>query len=388
MPTDFTTINHYVPQWYQQRFIPAGRKDRRYHYLDLKPDRINHPNGGHHYREARRILGPVNCFAEEHLYTVFFGSSHATDEIEKRFFGQIDNDGAAAVAHFHDYEWTKTPKIAWQHLLSFIGAQKLRTPKGLDFIKALAKREHQDALMLMPMLWQMNVTMWMECCWEVLYCDQSPTKFIVTDQPVTTYNRRMFPQSKYCAYPYEAPVQSVGTHTIFPLGLDRCLVLTNLGYVRDPNINPVKVRINPRMFEPTMIDLRKVQTHRQISEQEVRAINFIMKTMARRYIAAADKEWLYPEKHLASTMWNKLGNQFFLMPDPRKMHFSTDFLVGYKDGSAWGVDEYGRSPGLEERDAAVAKLRAHEFKTFHKHQMLWESKFGELTPEERKKYWT
>ena len=141
------------------------------------------------------------------------------------------------------------------------------------------------------------------------------------------------------------------------------------------------------MYAPTMFDVRKVQTGRQISEQDVRAINFILKSRARRYVAAAEKDWLYPEKHLPSTMWNKLGDRYFLMPDPRKMSFTVDTIVGYKDGSAWGVDEYGRNPAREKRDAEVKKLRNHEFKTFDKHKDRWDAKFGELTREERRKHW-
>ena len=389
MPTDFTTINHYVQQWYQQRFIPLGQADRRYQYLDLKPDKVIHPNGGFHIRRDRRFLGPISCFHEPHLYTLFFGDRYATDEIEKTFFGRIDNDGASGVEFFQQYEWTKEGgQHAWQKLINFVGAQMLRTPKGLDLIKTTsAKDSHQNALIRMRRFFQMFVTMWIEGCWEVLHCDDSPTKFIVTDHPVVTYNKGLFPFSQACTYPFDAPIQALGTHTIFPLGFNRCLVLTNLGYVRDPAVNPLKMRQNPRTYAPTMFDVRRVQTGRQISEQEVRAINFIMKSRARRYIAAAEKDWLYPEKHLHSTMWNKLGDQYFLMPDPRKMSFTVDTIVGYKDGSAWGADEYGRNPTREKRDAEVKKLPDYEFKTFDKHKDRWDAKFGELTREERRKHW-
>jgi hypothetical protein len=131
--------------------------------------------------------------------------------------------------------------------------------------------------------------------------------------------------------------------------------------------------------------MRHVQTGRQIAEDEVRAINFILKKRARRFIAAAELDWLYPEKHLRSTMWNKLGDQFFLMPDARKVTFSTDILIGYKDGGAWGMDEYGRRP--KRTDDEVKRLREKEWKTFHRHQQLWEAKFGKLTREEMLRYW-
>ena len=84
-------------------------------------------------------------------------------------------------------------------------------------------------------------------------------------------------------------------------------------------------------------------------------------------------------------MWNKLGNRFFLMPDPRKVSFSTDTVVGYKDGSAWGMDEYGRRS--TQNDEATEALRRSEFKTFEKHKSLWDSSFRGLDIKELRKYW-
>jgi hypothetical protein len=37
-------------------------------------------------------------------------------------------------------------------------------------------------------------------------------------------------------------------------------------------------------------------------------INYITKKRAYRYVAAAEKEWLYPERYLPTTHWNKLGS--------------------------------------------------------------------------------
>jgi len=41
------------------------------------------------------------------------------------------------------------------------------------------------------------------------------------------------------------------------------------------------------------------ETMRHLTEQEVREINFIVKARAHRYVAAADKEGLYPERHVS-----------------------------------------------------------------------------------------
>jgi hypothetical protein len=127
-----------------------------------------------------------------------------------------------------------------------------------------------------------------------------------------------------------------------------------------------------------------VQTRRQISENYVRTINYVLKKRARRFIAAANKEWLYPEQFLKETMWNKLGGRFFLMPDPRKVTFSTQFMVGYKDGRAWGADEYGRQS--RDDDPKIKALRDAEWQTFEKAKRAWDTAFGELPREEWLRY--
>lgn len=48
-------------------------------------------------------------------------------------------------------------------------------------------------LLAMRNLYQFHTTMWMEGVWEILRARESPTKFIVTDEPVTFFNRRGFP---------------------------------------------------------------------------------------------------------------------------------------------------------------------------------------------------
>lgn len=385
MAAEITAANHYVPQWYQQQFIPSSQVERKYHYLDLDPEKVSKPNGGHYFRNERRILGPASCFQQEHLYTLMFGAQ-ASDVIEKRFFGKLDDRGAKAVAFFHEWQFNEHSQGMLHDLVDYLDAQKLRTPKGLDYLKRVSKTgEHEQTLHLMRRMWQMHVTIWMEGVWEILGCDESPTKLLVTDHPVTTYNKAFFPLSPQCQYPLDPSISSLGTHTLFALGPSRLLVITNLGYVRNPKANPAKLRENPRSFADTIFDLRRIQTGRQLTEEQARTVNFILKRRARRYIAAAERDWLYPEHHLKSTMWDKLGDQFFLMPDPRKVSFHTDTVIGYKDGSAWGVDEYGRQPTRD--DPTVKRLRDQEMVTFRKHQELWEASFGKLSREELQKYW-
>ena len=45
-------------------------------------------------------------------------------------------------------------------------------------------------------------------------------------------------------------------------------------------------------------------------------INYIIKTRAYRYVAAVEKDWLFPESRIGTKRWDKLGNGYLLMPDP------------------------------------------------------------------------
>lgn len=382
--------HHYVPEWYQRRFMVSGAHAHKLHYLDLAPEKVVHPDGSFHYRKGRRQLGPDRCFATDYFYQLRIGA-YASDGLETIFFGQIDDAGARAVEFFCDYQITDQAGPNFQTLVRYMDAQKWRTPKGLDFLKWQIRKslngktvspqvEHQMALMLLRQLHMHYCTIWSEAVWEVMSCDNTQTKFIVSDHPVTVYNKGVFPGAQEAQYPFDPGIELLGSHTLFPLSLNRCLVLTNLGYVRDPGISLVKRRENPRYYDQGLFDLRKIQTGRQLDEQAVLSINHVLKSRATRYIAAAYEDWLYPERHVGKTMWNKLGGKFFLMPDPRKVPFTTGIVAG-GDGWGWSADEYGRRMGRE-KDTDVKKLRDREFRTFEKAKQSWDSVFGELSPKE------
>jgi hypothetical protein len=124
-------------------------------------------------------------------------------------------------------------------------------------------------------------------------------------------------------------------------------MLTNLAWVRNPYQDERKFRPNPRYFHDTIFKFTDIQTHRSLSEQEVREINYITKRRALRYITAAEREWLYPENYLPSTLWSKLGRGFLLMPEPREIHMGGEVLVGYEDGRSGAWSEYGHRPWQE-----------------------------------------
>src|ERR1019366_1011418 len=91
--------HHYVPRWYQKRFLRPGQT--KCHYLDLHPETM--VSGPVTYqRRALRRLGPARWFYQDDLYTVKLGDWPA-DEVEKHFFGLIDAEGRRGVEVFGDY---------------------------------------------------------------------------------------------------------------------------------------------------------------------------------------------------------------------------------------------------------------------------------------------
>ena len=361
-------VHHYVPRWYQKRFLPPGQT--QYHYLDLCPETV--VSGEVRYkRRALRILGPASCFCRDDLYTVKLGS-WTTDEVEKRFFGTIDTEGRRAVEIFGDYAgYSDEVYETVRALPQYMDAQRFRTPRGLDHLESLTDlRDHNRTLLIMQRAFQYHTTMWMEGVWEVARARQSPTKFIVTDEPVTFFNRRIYPRE--CTYPRPVELNLVGTRTIFPLSLDACLIITHTQLVRNPRLNPTSSRVNARAYQTTMKYLLSTQFGRELEEDEVLRINLIMKTHAVRYIAAAHEEWLYPERRVSTTHWSKLDDDWFLLPNLYKVDFSGGIVAGFKDGASWVADEYGRHPGNPKYENK--KQRQTEWEAHQRTRIEWAKK--------------
>src|SRR5262245_58400718 len=115
--------NHYVPEWYQKRFLPSAG-EQKYHFLDLRPDIVVHGDGVGRPRNAIQRWGPDRCFKKDDLYTTNFDGIRNT-EIERFFFGKVDSDGREAVEFFSNFEH---PEWNPQHLepfLRFLSLQKI-----------------------------------------------------------------------------------------------------------------------------------------------------------------------------------------------------------------------------------------------------------------------
>ena len=124
------------------------------------------------------------------------------------------------------------------------------------------------------------------------------------------------------------------------------------------------------------MNFMQVQNRRFFNEEEVKQINFILKSQALRYIAAGNPDWLYPESHVRKSDWARYGHGYLLMPDPRNVSFSGEFIMGFTDGSAIGFDEYGRRPwekDYKQRDGA------NEWNSFHRFRGEFARLFGPIS---------
>lgn len=366
--------HHYVPQWYQYRFIKDEQKESKFFFLDLKPDFETAQNGKRYQRKALLRWGPPKCFYEDDLYTTKFPGWEST-EIEEKFFGAIDSNGKSAVEYFTEFEHPSVDTKAFNAFLPYISVQKLRTPKGLSFLASVTRSKNKnDVLFRMQEVHKMHCALWAECVWSIVDASESATKFILSDNPVTVYNQGCFPQAKCCRGFSEPDIWLNGTHTIFPLSLNKALVLTNLSWARNPYGNPTKERPHPELFRGAMFNFTSIQTGRRFSEQDVLAVNYIIKKRAFRYIAAAEEEWLYPERNIKFKHWDQIGKSYVLMPDPRSMTFSSEVIIGYGNGKSDAFDEYGRKPW--HREYREKERHDYEWDTFHAFQGEYARLFG------------
>lgn len=343
--------NHYVPQWYQHGFIEPGRGKLK--YLDLKPKLHPRPDGTKVPGRQLFDSATSQCFHQEDLYSTVFGF-HIDDEIERRLFGEIDGNGAPAVRAFQGgdvNEWMKH----FKNLFEFIDAQKLRTPKGLDWLRLHYPFLDQNQLMFeMQGVRMMHCTLWSESVREIVSAEDAGVKFLITDHPVTAYNYAVPPGDERCAYPNDPPIAWKATQTIYPLNRDYCLILSNLEYTKERQLSdPRRKRTNARNFRSSLIRTDAFIRTRRLSDLEVSQINYILKARANRYIAAGQEAWLYPERTVTGD-WSALRTT--LLPKDELWRFGGEIYVGYEDGSSSYQDEFGRSePPSEHLTKPVAE---------------------------------
>ena len=353
--------------------IPENHKDKEFYYLDLKPDIVIDSRGRKHPKRSQGKLGPRKCFTEDDLYTTRLGNWEST-EVEEKFFGKIDASGRDAVEYFTSLDLRRDGRTAYDSLLLYMTVQKLRTPKGLDYLAGITELgDKNTVLTALQQLQRVYVAIWTECVWSIADASQSATKFIISDHPVTVYNEACKPVSEWCRGFNDPEIWLSGTHTLFPLSLDKILIQTNLSWVRNPYGDPLESRPNPNLFRGAVFSFIDIQTGRMLSETEVNEINFIIKKRAYRYVAAGEEEWLYPERKMSTRNWSKLGRGYLLFPEPRSVDFSNEVILGYDDGT-YRFDEYGRRPW--QPDYGSKDRRDEEWKTFRAFQGEYARVFG------------
>jgi hypothetical protein len=350
---------HYVPIWYQKRFLPIGQKT--YHYLNLQPSERLSDGREIKLREIYN-WGPGSCFYQKDLYTTKFWGIR-NEDIEEHLFGKIDNDGIKAIQGLLSGD----PKLLSEFFSSafiYMDAQKLRTPKGLDWIRSNYYQLSYVELMLeMQYLRTMHCTMWVEGVMEIVSAEDSDVKFIISDHPVTVYNYACPPASEICQYPNDPHTAWMASQTIFPLDRNHCFILTNLEYARDPDgVDPLTCRTNPRHFAQTITRWDVVLRDRKLKTEEVCAINYVIKARAKKYIAAGHPDWMYPEKIVPDNKAWESAHQVLLPPKEGLWHFGGEIYAGGEDGKlAWYQDAFGRQHTVRENaDDPIRKYSIQE----------------------------
>ena len=343
-----TRKNHYVPQWHQESFF--GPEKTTYFLLDLKPSTFKRPDGTLASGRCLFDSPTSRAFVAQDLYSTFFGVE-VNDEIEKMFFGDIDRRGADAVRAFCGDD-----QGAWhQHfedLFEFLDIQKLRTPKGLAWLRQqypeigrlgeILPAVAQNQLMVeMQGIRMLNVTTWTTGVREIVSAERAEGKFILSDHPVTVYNHAIPPSDTRSRYPQDPSTALKGSQTLFPLGPDHLLILTNLEYAKDPETRPDAKRTFARNYQSTMVSTIEFIRTRYLTDDQVAEVNFVIKARAARYVAGSRREDIFPEK-VVSKSWGDLRTTF--LPPADELHrFGGEMYASFESGDVLYQDEFGRT---------------------------------------------
>ncbi|WP_440639452.1 DUF4238 domain-containing protein [Bradyrhizobium sp. PUT101] len=344
-----TRNNHYVPRWYQAGFFEPGRNTLA--YFDLAPPRKALDDGRIVTIGKSLIHWPTTqCFQQKDLYSTFFGT-FVSDEIERRLFGDVDAKGAQAVRAFCENDPGKWHEH-FQTLFQYIDVQKIRTPKGLDWLKAQYPALTQNDLMFeMQGIRSMHCTIWAEGVREIVSAEDSDIKFITSDHPVTMYNHAVPPDAALCAYPLDPSIALKASQTLFPVSRDFCLILTNLEYAQKPDTNPLEKRTFARNYRNSMVRTDAFIRVRKFAALDVARINRIVRARARRFIAAGRKEWLYPDE---TEDWNEC-RRVLLPPENELFHYGGEMFAKFESGHVHYQDAFGRT----EKEREWLKKPAH-----------------------------
>ena len=329
--------NHYVPQWYQEGFLESGSQVLT--CLDLDPERLELSDGRTFVRNSRYRRSPSSMFVERDLYSTF-GLGEVNVEIERFLFGSMDTSGARAVRALigtNVDEWIRH----FQTIFEFLDLQKLRTPKGLDWLRSQYPISSQNELMReMQGLRMLHCSIWSQSVKEIVSAEDSDVKFIISDHPITIYNRAVPPESKECAYPNDPSIALNGSQTLFPLNRDFCLILTNLEYARDHSIDPLAKRTFARNFQQSLIRADAFIRKRRLRPEQVSQVNTVITGRARRFLAAGKQAWLSPDP-VSRIQWRTFADTL-APPKDELWLFGGEIFAQFNDGRTYFQDEFGR----------------------------------------------
>jgi len=349
--------NHYVPQWYQRGF--NSNKSSIIMCLELNKTYINKNSKKIKINTYPRKKSIESIFKIKDLYTTSFGTI-LIDEIEDKFFGKIDSKGSKAVKAFIENEPEYVHK-RFQDFFEFMDIQKLRTPKGLDWIKQqYSHLDKNSQLIEMQALSKQYITIWTEGVREIVSAKNSDTKFIFSDHPITTYNHAIPLDDLQNTYPNDPSITLKGTQTIFSLNQDYCLILTNYEYADDIDSDSLEKRTNSSLYRESFVNTLDMIRERDLEEDDVRQINYIIKQRAVNFIAGANKEWLCPEKYVTTKEWHEFRN---ILRPPHTNHFGGEMYMGYDDGTTRYQDAFGRSTPQNKyllKDIDESKLESND----------------------------
>lgn len=328
--SNLSHVHHYVPQWYQKVFF--GDTQPKF-YLQLPTDvQVN---------SYPRYKSPRKRFCENDLYMLKYKNSQS-DVLEKNLFGRIDEIGANSIKQILSTNNVLMPGEVWNDFLEYLDAQLSRTPRALKFFNSYNVQVPNAPLVFMQCVRNIHMAMWTDAVWEIFDATDSDIDFLLSDNPVTLYNRAIYPKSKEGQTGLELNFTEIGTQTIFPLNRKQLFVATHIQFARNPKYNPRQQILNPRVSGPGLISMFDIIRCRKMTDTDVIKVNFIIKNRADKYICASNKEFLYPEKMNKHIDWNNIGKNDFLLPDPRDLSFSTQWVIGNDDGFVCGGNEYGQ----------------------------------------------
>jgi hypothetical protein len=366
-----TSVNHhYVPIWYQRRFLAPG--ETKLAILNLFPEKRSRPDGTFAVLPSVHHRAPSGWFSIPHLYDIA-SSGLPSDFVEKKWFGDIDTYGARGLVALSEDDFN-TWHEHHRHFFDQLGAQKLRTPRGLAFLKAISKNTEQDALMQNLLdLTDMFTTMWVEGKMEIFETESTESRFVFTDSPVTFFNRYFGPMESRRG---QDPAFSwKGTQTLYPLDPQRLLVFTHLEGTKILTREvATQHRTNARFQKNTIAKTNDCIRGRKLSREQVRQVNCVLKMAAYEYVAAQHPDDLYPEKQGALVAWKDTA--LGLIPE-FETHPGGRIFMSFEDGGFITQDEHGRTPRTQaeadEFKAEAERMRQHLFR------LLKEQKpFGKL----------